>query len=152
MRRWYRLSAGYYPVMEGNSPLVRLRGVHKYFGDNHVLRGIDLDVDRGEVVMVVGPSGSGKSTMLRCINRLEHVNEGTIEIDGVPMPEDAKGLNKLRSDIGMVLQSFNLFPHMTALQNIALGPTHALGVPKKEAQQRARELLERVEITEKDDV
>jgi glutamate transport system ATP-binding protein len=135
----------------GGSALVRLVGVNKWFGSNHVLRDVTLDVEPQEVVVVLGPSGSGKSTMLRCINRLEAIDGGVIEVDGLPLPEDARGLNKLRSNIGMVFQAFNLFPHKTALANITLGPTHVLNLPKREAEHQGRALLEKVGILEKAD-
>ncbi|HVE97951.1 MAG TPA: amino acid ABC transporter ATP-binding protein [Mycobacteriales bacterium] len=125
--------------------------VNKSFGDLHVLRDIDLAVERGEVVVVIGPSGSGKSTLCRCINRLEPIDSGVIEIDGVPMPEEGRELARLRADVGMVFQSFNLFAHMSVLDNVTLGPIKARKVPKKQAESRARELLERVGISEKAD-
>src|ERR687897_3192318 len=103
-------------------PLVRLSHVDKHFGQLHVLQDIDLTVDRGEVVVVIGPSGSGKSTLCRAINRLETIDSGSISIDGVPLPEEGAGLAKLRADVGMVFQSFNLFAHKTVLENVTLGP------------------------------
>jgi len=133
----------------GTEPLVVLDKVNKHFGDLHVLRDIDLTIDRGEVVVVIGPSGSGKSTLIRCINRLERIESGTITFDGVTLPEEGKGLAKLRADIGMVFQSFNLFAHMTVLQNVTLGPRKVRGLNKQEAEARARTLLERVGIAEK---
>ncbi|MBC9224807.1 ATP-binding cassette domain-containing protein [Aeromicrobium sp. 636] len=126
--------------------MVRMSGVQKWFGDLHVLQDIDFEVATGEVVVVIGPSGSGKSTLCRAINRLEPINEGTIEIDGVPLPEEGKALAKLRAEVGMVFQSFNLFSHKTVLENVTLGPTKVLGKPKAEAEQRAHELLERVGV------
>src|SRR5918997_1592775 len=103
-------------------PLVRLSGVNKWFGELHVLQDIDLDVARGEVVVVIGPSGSGKSTLCRTINRLESIEKGEIAIDGERLPEEGKELARLRSDVGMVFQSFNLFAHKTILENVTLGP------------------------------
>src|SRR3569833_1985050 len=103
-------------------PLVRLSGVNKWFGDLHVLQDIDLTIDRGEVVVVIGPSGSGKSTLCRTINRLEPVDKGEITIDGQRLPDEGKELARLRSDVGMVFQSFNLFAHKTVLENVTLGP------------------------------
>jgi len=125
-------------------PLVVLEGVNKHFGDLHVLQDIDLVVDRGEVVVVIGPSGSGKSTLCRTINRLEPIDGGTITIDGVQLPEEGKQLAKLRAEVGMIFQSFNLFSHKTALQNVILGPVKVRGLNKAEAEKRANELLERV--------
>src|SRR3712207_2964047 len=106
----------------GADPLVRLTGVHKWFGDLHVLQDINLTIDRGEVVVVIGPSGSGKSTLCRTINRLEPIDKGQITIDGETLPEEGKALARLRSDVGMVFQSFNLFAHKTVLENVTLGP------------------------------
>jgi glutamate transport system ATP-binding protein len=128
-------------------PLVQLTGVNKWFGDLHVLQDIDLSIDRGEVVVVIGPSGSGKSTLCRAINRLESIQKGEISIDGHRLPEEGKALAKLRSDVGMVFQSFNLFAHKTILQNVTLAPTRVRGQSKAQAEQRARELLERVGVS-----
>jgi len=123
--------------------------VNKSFGQLHVLHDIDLTVEAGEVVVVIGPSGSGKSTLCRCINRLETIDSGTIKIDGTPLPEEGKQLARLRADVGMVFQSFNLFAHKTVLDNVTLGPVKARGTPKAKAEARARELLARVGIAEK---
>ena len=133
------------------APVVRFAGVNKWFGDLHVLNDVDLDVEPQEVVVIIGPSGSGKSTLLRCINALEPIQKGTIEVDGQPVPEDARGLNHLRTKVGMVFQSFNLFPHMTALKNITVGPIRALDLKKEEAVGRARDLLDKVGIADKAD-
>jgi glutamate transport system ATP-binding protein len=127
-------------------PLVVLDGVNKHFGDLHVLKDINMTVDKGEVVVVIGPSGSGKSTLCRAINRLEPVDTGTITLDGKPLPAEGKELAKLRSEVGMVFQSFNLFAHKTVLQNVTLGPIQVLGKPKKEAEERGRALLDRVGV------
>jgi glutamate transport system ATP-binding protein len=127
-------------------PLVRLTGVNKWFGDLHVLQDIDLSVDRGEVVVVIGPSGSGKSTLCRTINRLESVQQGEITIDGQRLPDEGKDLARLRSDVGMVFQSFNLFAHKTVLQNVTLGPIKVRGKSKGDAERRGRELLDRVGV------
>ena len=129
--------------------LVTLERVNKSFGQLHVLHDIDLTVEAGEVVVVIGPSGSGKSTLCRCINRLETIDSGTIKIDGTPLPEEGKQLARLRAEVGMVFQSFNLFAHKTVLDNVTLGPVKARGIPKAEAVARARELLARVGIAEK---
>jgi glutamate transport system ATP-binding protein len=128
-------------------PLVRLSGVNKWFGDLHVLQDIDLTIDRGEVVVVIGPSGSGKSTLCRAINRLESIQDGEITIDGQRLPDEGKELARLRSDVGMVFQSFNLFAHKTVLQNVTLGPTTVRKQSKSEAEKRARELLDRVGVS-----
>jgi glutamate transport system ATP-binding protein len=130
-------------------PLVELSRVNKWFGDLHVLKDIDLAVSHREVVVVIGPSGSGKSTLCRCINRLERVQSGEIRIDGTVIPEEGKALARLRADVGMVFQSFNLFAHKTALQNVTLGPIKTLKLPKRDADERAMALLERVGIADK---
>ena len=132
-------------------PLVVLDHVNKWFGALHVLHDIDLAVDRGEVVVVIGPSGSGKSTLCRAINRLEPIQEGTITIDGVPLPEEGKELARLRADVGMVFQSFNLFAHKTILENVTLGPIKVRKTPKRQALEEGRQLLERVGIADKAD-
>src|SRR5688500_15877865 len=128
-------------------PLVALERVNKHFGALHVLVDIDLEIERGEVVVVLGPSGSGKSTLCRVINRLETIDSGRVLLDGVPLPEEGKGLAALRSDVGMVFQSFNLFAHKTVLENVMLGPVKVRGLPRAEAERKARALLERVGIT-----
>ncbi|MEJ5945105.1 amino acid ABC transporter ATP-binding protein [Pseudokineococcus basanitobsidens] len=123
-----------------------MSGVQKHFGDLHVLKDVDLTVGRGEVVVVIGPSGSGKSTLCRTINRLEGVDEGTITIDGDPLPAEGKALARLRADVGMVFQSFNLFAHKTVLENVTLGPLKVRGTKKADADRRAKELLDRVGV------
>jgi glutamate transport system ATP-binding protein len=133
----------------GRPPLLVLDGVQKWFGDNHVLRDVDLTVDAGEVVVVIGPSGSGKSTLCRCVNRLEPIDGGRITLDGVPLPEEGRALARLRADVGMVFQSFNLWAHMTVLQNVTLGPIRTRGIPKAQAREQAMELLVRVGIADK---
>jgi glutamate transport system ATP-binding protein len=133
------------------TPLVVVDKVNKFFGDLHVLHDIDLQVERGEVLMVIGPSGSGKSTLIRCINRLEPVTSGKISIDGVALPEEGKALARLRADVGMVFQSFNLFAHKTILQNVTLGPMKVRKLSKADARDRAMKLLERVGIAAKAD-
>ena len=140
--------------MEEASPdghLVELRAVRKSFGDNVVLHDVDLRIARGEAVGVAGPSGSGKSTMLRCINGLEPVDTGEVRFDGAPLPAKGSELQAARARIGMVFQQFNLFPHMSVLDNVTLGPTKAKSVSEQDAKRRARELLERVGIQEKAD-
>ncbi len=133
------------------TPLVEVRDVRKAFGTFEALRGVDLDIGRGEKVALVGASGSGKSTLCRCINRLETVTSGTITFDGQPLPQEGRALADLRAQVGMVFQSFNLFPHFTALQNIALAPVRVRGTAKADADAEARELLARVGLSDKAD-
>jgi glutamate transport system ATP-binding protein len=133
------------------APLVRLAGVNKWFGDLHVLQDVDLTIARGEVVVVIGPSGSGKSTLCRTINRLEPIDSGEITLDGQRLPEEGRELARLRSDVGMVFQSFNLFAHKTILENVTLGPIKVRKLSKGDAEKRARELLERVGVQEQAD-
>ncbi len=128
------------------APLVVLSGVDKHFGDLHVLRGVDLTVHTGEVLVVIGPSGSGKSTLCRTINRLETISGGSITLDGQPLPEEGRALARLRADVGMVFQSFNLFAHKTVLENVTLGPMKVRGVGRADADRRGRELLDRVGV------
>ncbi|TCC62354.1 amino acid ABC transporter ATP-binding protein [Kribbella pittospori] len=127
--------------------LVALTDVNKHFGDLHVLKDINLSIAKGEVVVVIGPSGSGKSTLCRAINRLEPIDSGTITLDGQPLPSEGKALARLRADVGMVFQSFNLFAHKTILQNVTLGPSKVRGQSKSVAEEKARGLLERVGVT-----
>ena len=133
-------------VTEDGTALVVMENVNKRFGDLHVLKDIDLTINRGEVVVVIGPSGSGKSTLCRTINRLEPIDSGTISIDGVPLPAEGKELAKLRADVGMVFQSFNLFAHLSVLDNVTLGPIRVKGMSKADAEKRANELMERVGV------
>jgi glutamate transport system ATP-binding protein len=128
-------------------PLVEMIGINKWYGDLHALVDVNLTIHEGEVVVVIGPSGSGKSTLIRTINRLESVQEGEIKIDGVRLPEEGKGLAKLRADVGMVFQSFNLFAHKTILENVTLGPLKVRKLDKADAERRARDLLERVGVS-----
>lgn len=127
-------------------PMIKATAVNKYFGDLHVLRDINLEVPRGQVVVVLGPSGSGKSTLCRAINRLEPINDGAIEIDGKPLPEEGKTLAALRADVGMVFQQFNLFAHKTILENVTLAPRKVRKINAEEARKTAMELLDRVGI------
>ena len=127
-------------------PIVQLTGVNKHYGALHVLNGINLEVTKGEVVVILGPSGSGKSTLCRAINRLETIDEGTIKIDGKTLPEEGKALANLRADVGMVFQSFNLFAHKSILENVTLGPMKVKGMKKDEAKKLAMQLLERVGV------
>ena len=123
-----------------------MSAVEKWFGQLHVLQDIDLTIDRGEVVVVIGPSGSGKSTLCRTINRLEPIDSGEISIDGERLPEEGKQLARLRADVGMVFQSFNLFAHKTVLENVTLGPVKVRKQSKSEVERRARQLLDRVGV------
>ena len=132
-------------------PMIRMAGVDKFFGPLHVLKGIDLEVPRGQVVVVLGPSGSGKSTLCRTINRLEPIDTGVIEVDGQPLPAEGKALARLRADVGMVFQSFNLFAHKTIGENVALAPVKVRKTPAAEAQRTALELLDRVGIANQAD-
>src|SRR3712207_6352122 len=125
---------------DGGTPLVELRAVRKSFGDNLVLDDVDLEVGRGEAIVVAGPSGSGKSTMLRCINGLEGIDSGEVRFDGQTLPPGGKPLQRVRAEIGVVFQQFNLFPHKTVLENLILGPTQVKGVPAEQARERARAL------------
>ncbi|MCI2421872.1 amino acid ABC transporter ATP-binding protein [Saccharopolyspora sp. K220] len=128
--------------------MIRMSAVDKYFGSLHVLRAIDLEVPKGQVVVVLGPSGSGKSTLCRAINRLEPINSGRIEIDGVPLPAEGRALAELRADVGMVFQQFNLFAHKTILENVTLGPIKVRKQSRDAAREDAMRLLERVGITD----
>jgi glutamate transport system ATP-binding protein len=137
--------------MAVGEPLIELRDVNKYFGALHVLQDIDLTVGRGEVVVVIGPSGSGKSTLCRTINRLETIQSGSIVVDGRPLPEEGKELARLRAEVGMVFQSFNLFAHRTVLDNLLLAQMKVRKRGKAEAARRARELLDRVGLADQAD-
>jgi glutamate transport system ATP-binding protein len=132
-------------------PMIKMAGVDKFFGPLHVLKSVNLEVPKGQVVVVLGPSGSGKSTLCRTINRLEPINSGTIEVDGQPLPAEGKELARLRADVGMVFQSFNLFAHKSIVDNVLLAPTKVRKVPAKEALEHATELLERVGIANQAD-
>jgi ABC-type polar amino acid transport system ATPase subunit len=132
-------------------PLLEFRDVHKWFGELEVLRGVTLDIRPTEVVVLIGPSGSGKSTLLRCANALEDIDDGDIIFEGMSVPGAGRRVAAVRTRIGMVFQQFNLFPHLSVLRNITLGPTEVLGVPDAQASERARKLLERVGIPEKAD-
>lgn len=129
--------------------MIKVHGLHKYFGKNHVLRGIDLEVAKGSVVCIIGPSGSGKSTLLRCMNLLETPNEGQVLIDGVDITAAGHNIDELRAEAGMVFQRFNLFPHMTVLDNITLAPMKVRKVSQAEAEKQAHEVLRRVGLEEK---
>jgi general L-amino acid transport system ATP-binding protein len=129
-------------------PMIQMQRVDKWFGPLHVLRGIDLEVKRGERVVVCGPSGSGKSTMIRCINRLEQHQRGRIFVAGIELTSDLKNIEAIRREVGMVFQQFNLFPHLTVLENLVLAPIWVRKLPRKEAEETARLYLERVRIPE----
>ena len=133
---------------EKTVPVIELRHVDKHYGDLHVLRDVSLAVGKGEVLVVIGPSGSGKSTMCRTINRLETIDSGEILIEGEPLPQEGRDLARMRAELGMVFQQFNLFAHMTILDNVTLGPREVLGVPRDEAERQAMELLERGGVAE----
>ena len=131
--------------------MVTVRQLHKSFGSLHVLKGIDLEVAKGHVVVIIGPSGSGKSTLLRCVNYLEVPTSGSIAVDGVRLEDPATNINKVRQAVGMVFQQFNLFPHRTSLQNVTLAPLKVLGMRPKEAEELGMELLAKVGLAEKRD-
>ena len=131
-----------------SAPVIELRHVEKHYGDLHVLKDINLSVRKGEVVVVIGPSGSGKSTLCRTINRLETIDSGEILIEGKPLPQEGKELAAMRADLGMVFQQFNLFAHMTILDNVTLGPIDVLHEPKEQAKKEAMDLLARVGVAE----
>ena len=134
-----------------NNAIIQCTDVHKWFDDFHALRGINMEVERGEVVVIFGPSGSGKSTFIRTINRLEEHQRGTIIVDGIELTHDVRDIAAVRSEIGMVFQSFNLFPHLTVLQNVTLSPIWVRKLPKDEAKELGMQLLERVGIPEQAD-
>lgn len=139
------------PALESDRPMIELVGVDKWFGRFHVLRNIDLRVGRGEKVVVCGPSGSGKSTMIRCINRLEEHQSGRIAVDGVELTNNLKNIETIRREVGMVFQQFNLFPHLTVLENLTLAPIWVRKTPRHEAEELARYYLDRVHIPEQAD-
>jgi general L-amino acid transport system ATP-binding protein len=128
--------------------LIEVSGVDKYFGDFQALKDININVGKQEVVVVIGPSGSGKSTLIRCINRLEKHDRGTIVVDGIELSEDIRNIQEVRRETGMVFQQFNLFPHLTVIENITLAPREVRRLPKREAESLAMEMLERVKIPE----
>ena len=134
--------------MNDLAPAIEMRGVNKWFGSFHVLKDINLEVARGERIVICGPSGSGKSTLVRCINRLEEHQEGDIIVDGIALTNDLKNIDQIRSEVGMVFQSFNLFPHLTVLENCTLAPIWVRKMPKAAAEKLAMSLLERVKIPE----
>jgi len=128
--------------------MIEMKGVNKWYGDFHVLKDIDLTVSKGERIVICGPSGSGKSTLIRCINRLEEHQQGTIIVDGIELTDDLKNIEEVRREVGMIFQHFNLFPHLTVLENLMLAPTWVRKVSQKEAEQKAMHYLERVKIAD----
>ncbi|MFO1271316.1 MAG: amino acid ABC transporter ATP-binding protein [Rubrivivax sp.] len=130
------------------APIIEFAGVNKWYGDFHVLRDIDLSVAKGERIVICGPSGSGKSTLIRCVNRLEEHQAGRLVVDGVELTDDVKAIEAVRRNVGMVFQQFNLFPHLTVLENLTLAPIHVSRVAKAEAEERALAQLKRVRIAE----
>jgi general L-amino acid transport system ATP-binding protein len=131
-----------------NEYIIEIRSMHKWFGDFHVLRDVNLNVHKKERIVICGPSGSGKSTLIRCINRLEEHQKGQILVDGIELTNNVKNIEKIRAEVGMVFQHFNLFPHLTILENLTLGPIWVRKVPKKEAEETAMHYLEKVHIAE----
>ena len=134
--------------VDAGNPIIRIVKMHKWYGDFHVLQDINLEVKRRERIVICGPSGSGKSTMIRCINRLEEHQRGEIIVDGTELTNDLKNIEKIRAEVGMVFQHFNLFPHLTILENLTLGPIWVRKTPKKEAEETAMHYLEKVQIAE----
>ncbi|MEE8212790.1 MAG: amino acid ABC transporter ATP-binding protein [Acidiferrobacterales bacterium] len=134
--------------MDSSEMAISITDMHKWFGEFHVLKNINLKVRRGERIVICGPSGSGKSTLIRCINRLEEHQQGSIVVDGTELTHDLKNIEKIRSEVGMVFQHFNLFPHLTALENCTLAPIWVRRIPKAEADEAAMKYLERVRIPE----
>ncbi len=134
--------------MSNEAPIIQFAGVNKWYGEFHVLRDIDLAVAPGERIVICGPSGSGKSTLIRCINRLEEHQQGRVVVDGIELGDDVKAIEAVRLKVGMVFQQFNLFPHLTVLENLTLAPMWVSKVPKREAEERAMQQLTRVQISE----
>ncbi|MGA1206634.1 MAG: amino acid ABC transporter ATP-binding protein [Gammaproteobacteria bacterium] len=134
--------------IQAGEPIIRIQGLNKWYGQFHVLKEIDLEVAKGERIVICGPSGSGKSTLIRCINRLESHQEGSIVVDGIELTEDTKHINDVRREVGMVFQHFNLFPHLTVLENCTLAPIWVRKTAKREAEEVAMRFLERVKIPE----
>ena len=131
-----------------DDPIIEIKNMHKWFGDFHVLQDINLQVGRQERIVICGPSGSGKSTLIRCINRLEEHQRGQIIVDGIELTNNIKNIEKIRAEVGMVFQHFNLFPHLTIVENLSLGPIWVRKVPRKEAEETAMHYLEKVHIAE----
>ena len=135
-------------MLSSDSPIIEIINMHKWFGEFHVLQGINLTVKKKERIVICGPSGSGKSTLIRCINRLEEHQRGRIIVDGIELTNNIKNIEKIRAEVGMVFQHFNLFPHLTIVENLALGPIWVRKIPKKEAEETAMYYLEKVHIAE----
>ncbi len=133
---------------KSGEPIIQIKDMHKWYGDFHVLKDIQLEVRRQERIVICGPSGSGKSTLIRCINRLEEHQRGKIIVDGIELTNDLKNIEKIRAEVGMVFQHFNLFPHLTILENLILGPTWVRKIPKKQAEETAMHYLDKVQIAE----
>ncbi|MHB8772176.1 MAG: amino acid ABC transporter ATP-binding protein [Syntrophales bacterium] len=136
------------PRRSGEDKIIEITGMHKWFGDLHVLNDINMSVFKGERIVICGPSGSGKSTLIRCINRLEEHQQGTISVDGIELTNNLRNIEKIREEVGMVFQHFNLFPHLTIVENLSLGPIWVRKRPKKEAEEMAMYYLEKVHIAE----
>jgi general L-amino acid transport system ATP-binding protein len=134
--------------LKDNDNIIEIMRMHKWYGDFHVLQDINLDVKRQERIVICGPSGSGKSTLIRCINRLEEHQRGKIIVDGIELTNDLKNIEKIRAEVGMVFQHFNLFPHLTIIENLTLGPIWVRKIPKKEAEETAMHYLDKVQIAE----
>ncbi|MBF0211700.1 MAG: amino acid ABC transporter ATP-binding protein [Desulfamplus sp.] len=128
--------------------IIKIKNMHKWYGEFHVLNDVNLNVKRGEIIVICGPSGSGKSTLIRCINRLEHHQRGSINVDGIELTDNLKNIEKVRAEVSMVFQHFNLFPHLTILENLTLGPIWVRKMPKKQAEEIAMEYLNKVQIAE----
>ncbi len=128
--------------------IIKINNMHKWYGEFHVLNNINLNVSKGEIIVICGPSGSGKSTLIRCINRLEQHQKGSINVDGIELTDNLKNIEKVRAEVSMVFQHFNLFPHLTILENLTLGPIWVRKMPKKQAEQIAMEYLNKVQIAE----
>ncbi len=136
------------PRRSGEDKIIEITGMHKWFGDLHVLNDVNMSVFKGERIVICGPSGSGKSTLIRCINRLEEHQQGTICVDGIELTGNLKNIEKIREEVGMVFQHFNLFPHLTIIENLSLGPIWVRKKPKKEAEEMAMYYLDKVHIAE----
>jgi len=142
------IETGHQPLKDKKDVVIQLTDLNKWYGTFHVLKSINLAIRRGERIVICGPSGSGKSTLIRCVNRLEHHQKGSIVVEGVELTSDLKGIEKVRREVGMVFQDFNLFPHMTVMENLTLAPVWVRKMPKKEAEDLAMHYLERVRIKE----
>uniref|UniRef100_A0A7C4RSG7 Amino acid ABC transporter ATP-binding protein n=1 Tax=Desulfatirhabdium butyrativorans TaxID=340467 RepID=A0A7C4RSG7_9BACT len=136
------------PIRDEQPVMIRIEDLHKWYGEFHVLKAIHLTIHKGERVVICGPSGSGKSTLIRCINRLERHQRGKIVVDGIELTDDIKNIEKIRAEVGMVFQHFNLFPHLTILENLTLGPIWVRKMPRKEAEDMAMAFLEKVHIAD----